>query len=490
MILIGVDTGGTFTDVVGYVPERRTLHSLKLSSTPDNPSGAILAGLEGILARLGADVAAVGGLAHGTTVATNATLEGTWAHTALVTTRGFRDVLEIGRQNRPTLYDFDASRPAPVVPRDRRFEVTERLDATGAVVHPLDEADVEAVIARLREARVESVAVVFLFSYLNPDHERRAADALEAALGVPVIPSHEASPEFREYERTSTTVLNAALVPELRRYLSALQDQTRARGISVPWRVMQSNGGVTGVEGAARLPVSLLLSGPAGGVEGARHVGEQVGERDLVTLDMGGTSCDVALILDGRPRLTRQSRIEDRPLNLSAIDIHTVGAGGGSVAWIDAGGALRVGPQSAGAQPGPACYGRGGREPTVTDAQLVLGRFPAGRPLGDIARLDVEAARRALHDVVAGPLGLSLEQAALGVFTVTEANMERAIRLISVERGHDPRRFALLAFGGAGPLHAGALARRLDIGTTKLCVIGARPADRRVGTAWRSGGSP
>jgi N-methylhydantoinase A len=465
MLRIGIDIGGTFTDVVAFDPQTGRLETLKVSSTPHKPAEAVIQGLQAILTRTGRQPKDVTRLVHGTTVATNAVLEGKWAKTALVTTEGFRDVLEIGRQNRPELYNFFTQRPEPLVPRRWRFEVPERLDYRGRVLRPLDERAVEEIAKRLEREGIESVAVVFLFSYLNPEHERRAREVLKRNFPGPIVLSCETLPEFREYERTSTTVLNAALVPLLNRYLQGLEEGAKQLGIQREWRILQSNGGITGAQQARRMPVTLLLSGPAGGVAGARFLGELASFRNVITLDMGGTSCDVSLIQEGQPRLSSEGEVAGRPLRVPMVDIQTIGAGGGSIAWIDSGGALRVGPQSAGADPGPVCYGRGGTEPTVTDAHLVLGRLNSERPLGDIPRLDIEAARRVLSKKIAKPLGMSLEEAALGILTVAEANMERAIRVLTVERGHDPREFALLAFGGAGPLHAGRLAERLQIPT-------------------------
>lgn len=460
---IGVDTGGTFTDIVAFDQASGLLDIHKVSSTPDNPAQAVLDGVCHMLDKHRCPPTDVEALVHGTTVATNAVLTGSWAKTALVTTEGFRDVLEIGRQTRPDLYDFFAQKPEPLIPRSLRFEVPERLDYAGRVVRPLDEDAVRKLAQTLAQANVQSVAVVLLFAYLNPQHEQRVREILSQTLELPIVLSSETLPEFREYERTSTTALNAALLPVLDRYLRALEEETKALGIQARWRIMQSNAGIASASFARRMPVTLLLSGPAGGVEGARFVGTQTGNQNLITLDMGGTSCDVALIHQGRAQLSSEGQIAGRPVRVPMVEMHTIGAGGGSIAWIDAGGALRVGPQSAGAAPGPVCYGRGGTSPTVTDAQLVLGRFNPQEPLGDIPALDLEAARQAIEEHIATPLKLSLEGAAAGILAVADAHMEQAIRLISIERGHDPRRFGLLGFGGAGPLHACALAQRLNI---------------------------
>ncbi len=457
---IGIDIGGTFVDVV--ISDETGMWLAKEPSTPGDPAKGVLRALDRLVADRSIDPAATCGIVHGCTVATNALLEGKWARTALLTTRGFRDVLEIGRQNRPSLYDLHAVRPPAIVPRDLRFEVAERVNSAGDVDVPLDLTDLRAVAARIRQCDVEAVAVVFLFSYLRPDHEIVARRFLEDALGVPVVASSDVLPEIREYERTSTTVLSAALRPVIGAYLAALESGATERGFPRGWRVMQSSGAVTTAEHAQDQPASLLLSGPAGGVQGARAVGASIGERNLITMDMGGTSCDVALISDGEIERTQRGVVGGHPVALPMVSVHTIGAGGGSVAWVDAGGALRVGPQSMGAHPGPACYGRGGRA-TVTDAHLVLGHLASDLALGGLPELDVGAARRAIEGEVGRPLGLSVERAALGVLEVADAAMERAIRVVTVERGRDPRDYALLAFGGAGPLHGASIARRLGL---------------------------
>ena len=462
---IGIDIGGTFTDIVIFDPRTGQLNSLKVSSTPQKLEEGVITGLKEIFMRLKLRADEVTQLVHGTTVATNAILEGKWAKTALITTEGFRDVLEIGRQNRPELYNFFTERPKPIVSRDLRFEIPERLDHQGRVIKPLDEQRIGQIAAELACQGVESIAVVFLFSYLNPTHERRIKEILSAHLKIPVLLSCEVLPEFREYERTSTTVMSAALVPVVSKYLQKLDEATQQLRLKREWRIMQSNAGIVGSKIAQVNPITLVLSGPAGGVEGARFIGELTGFKNLITMDMGGTSCDISLITDGKPLITTEGEIAKRPLRLPMLDIHTIGAGGGSIAWIDSGGALRVGPQSAGAEPGPACYSRGGTQPTVTDAQLVLGRLDPNSPLGDIPKLDLQAAKAAIYEKIARPLEMALEEAAWGILEVADANMERAVRVITVERGRDPRDFALLAFGGAGPLHAGRLAERLKIKT-------------------------
>ncbi|MCC6168046.1 MAG: hydantoinase/oxoprolinase family protein [Caldilineaceae bacterium] len=452
--LVGVDVGGTFTDFVLLDGDGLRVH--KAPTTPDDQSRAILDGL----AALGVTQAEI---VHGMTVATNALLERRGARTALITTAGFADVLVIGRQNRPHLYRLSQTRPAPLVADAWRLEVPERLDANGDVLEALDEAAVAALGEKLAASDIESLALALLFAFRNPVHEERAAAILAAACpDLPISLSSAILPEYREVERTATTVINAYVQPLVGRYLARLARALAGSRV----RILQSNGGAIGLDQAAAQPVRLVLSGPAGGVVGAFAVARQAlddAAPPIITLDMGGTSTDVALCPGAIPA-SAESAIGDLPLRLPVIDIHTVGAGGGSIAAVDAGGGLRVGPASAGALPGPACYGRGGTEPTVTDANLVLGRldpqgFLGGR--GDL-QLDVAAAR-AVMARLGDRLGLSPEAAALGVVRIANATMERALRRVSVERGYDPRRFCLLPFGGAGPLHACDLAAALEI---------------------------
>jgi len=456
---VGVDVGGTFTDVV--VARDGGVRTYKVPSTPDAPEEGVLDGLEAAVAdRL--DPAGVEFFAHGTTVATNALLERTWAEAGLVTTEGFRDALEIGRQTRPSLYDVDAEKPDPVVPRDRRFEVSGRLDERGRELEPLAEDAVRSVAEELREQRVDSVAVSLLFAFENPDHERRVARTLREELDVPVSRSSEVLPEIREYERTLATAVNAALAPVMEGYVGALESGLAEAGVPTDLKIMASNGGTISARAARDRPVDTLLSGPAAGVQGAAHVAGAAGLDNIVTLDMGGTSCDVAIVRDGEPTISTEQAVGDYPVSVPMVDVHTIGAGGGSIAWVDAGDALRVGPRSAGAEPGPICYGRGGTRPTVTDAHLLLGRIDPGVFFaGDDP--PVGAVREGVEEAVAGPLGMGVEAAAQGILDVANANMERALRVVSVERGHDPREFGLVAYGGAGPLHACRLAEELDI---------------------------
>ncbi|MEX2159593.1 MAG: hydantoinase/oxoprolinase family protein [Dehalococcoidia bacterium] len=447
--ILGVDVGGTFTDFVLW--QDGVLSVYKRPSTPDDPSRGVLEGL----AEAGWQVEEV---VHGSTVATNAVLERRGAKTALITTRGFRDVLEIGRQTRPELYDLEPSRPPPLVPAELRLEARERVDHKGRVLEPLVAAGVEALLDKLVRRRVESLAVCFLFSFLHPAHERMVRDAARRR-GLPCSASFEVLPEHREYERTSTTVLNAYVAPVMERYLSRLADGLRARGTK-RLRVMQSNGGSANARASGSMAVRTVLSGPAGGVAGAFRVARESGIERIITFDMGGTSTDVCLC-DGSIPFTTESTVGGLPLRIPTVDVHTVGAGGGSIASIDAGGALRVGPESAGADPGPACYGNGD-QPTVTDAHVVLGRLLPDRFLGGRMTLDAKAAHRALRPV-ARAFGGDVVEAAAAVLRVANVSMEAALRVASVERGHDPRRFVLVAFGGAGPLHACELADALSV---------------------------
>jgi N-methylhydantoinase A len=457
---IGVDTGGTFTDVVVAGPGG--VSAFKVPSTPDDPSRAILAGLD---AALGAcDARARVEVVHGTTVGTNALLERTGAKIAFVATAGFEDLLAIGRQARPELYNLSVTRPEPLVPRERCFGLEERVDSNGAVVRVPGEQALDALARAVAASGAESVAVCLLFSFANPAHERAIEERL-AGLGLAVSASHRILPEYREYERAATTAVNAYLAPRMRGYIDRLSSVAGGRGVSV-LRVMQSSGGSISAATAAREPVRTILSGPAGGVVAASHLSRLASLGDLITFDMGGTSTDVALVAGGEARVTSEASVAGLPIAVPVIDIHTVGAGGGSIARVDAGGALRVGPESAGADPGPACYGRGTR-PTVTDANVVLGRLGAGL-LGGRMALDVGRARAAIEELAAAigraaGSSVSAEEAALGVARVAAANMERALRVVSIERGYDPREAALLSFGGAGGLHACPLAESLGI---------------------------
>jgi len=443
--IVAVDTGGTFTDVLLW--EKGTLKALKVPSTPADPSEAVLQGLREMLGpgdRFD--------LLHGSTVATNALLERSGARVALVTNAGFEDVIEIGRQNRPQLYALVGHRPTPLVAREDRIGVVGRISAEGTEVEPLDEAALRALEDQV--AGAESLAVVLLHSYANPDHEERVARALEGS-GIPLSVSSRLLPEFREFERASTTVVNAYVGPLMNGYLSRLDAESGADNL----RIMGSNGGSLSVARAKAEPVHTILSGPAGGVVGALEWAARVGNDRIITFDMGGTSTDVSLC-PGVTLHTKEYQIDGQPVAIPVIDIHTVGAGGGSLARVDAGGALRVGPQSAGAEPGPICYGRGGTQVTVTDAHVWLGRIPTDGFLGGADHLHRDAIAEAMTELAAA-LGTTCEEAAQGVLDVADSAMERALRVISVERGFDPSEFVLVAFGGAGGLHCAELADRI-----------------------------
>jgi N-methylhydantoinase A len=458
-LLLGVDVGGTFTDAVLFDGE--TVHTAKLPSTPEDQSVGVIEAVGEVLDRAGAEAAAVESFAHGMTVGTNALLEQRGARTALIATRGFSDLLEIGRQERPELYRLCAPKPAPLVEPELRFEAAERTGPEGEV-EPLAEGEPERLAELVRESGAESVALCLLFSYLDPAHERAIAGRLREQLpGVHVSASHEILPRFREYERCSTTAIDAYLSPLLGRYLRRLGESAAAAGLPQPL-VMQSSGGVAAAGEAARAGAWSVLSGPAGGAVGASLLARASGDGNALGLDMGGTSCDVCVVEEGVVRRTDSRRIGGRTIQLPMVDVHTVGAGGGSVGWRDAGGALRVGPRSAGARPGPACYGRGGTEPTVTDANLLLGRLAADSTLAGGVALDSEAAAEAVG-ALAAALGMDELETAEGIVRVANQEMVRALRVVTVERGLDPRRFALLPFGGAGPMHAAAIAAELGI---------------------------
>jgi N-methylhydantoinase A/oxoprolinase/acetone carboxylase beta subunit len=486
-MLLGVDVGGTFTDAA--LVEGGRVHTAKTPTTPEDQSRGVLAAIDAVLRRAGADAGAVTGLRHGMTVATNALLEGRVARTVLCATEGFVDLVELGRQDRPHLYDLSRARVAPLVPPERRVAVPERAGPDGPEreLTPGAAGRVAAAVAALEP---EAVAVVLLHADRHPEHERLLGDALRAALGedVHVSLSHEAVGTFREYERAATTEVDAAVSPLVGRYLRRLAARCADAGLPRP-QVLQSSGGVCDLDEAARRGATTVLSGPAGGAAAAAIVSRTTGEPDLLCFDMGGTSCDVLVVTDGRVRETGGGSIGGRPVALPTIDIHTVGAGGGSIAWADPGGALRVGPRSAGAVPGPAAYGNGGSEPTVTDAHVVLGTLDPDEPLaGDVA-LDVDAARSAV-DRLAAATGLDREACARGILRVADAEMSRALRVMTVERGVDPRGFALLAYGGAGGLHAAGLAARLGIRRVLvpraggvLSALGLAAAERRSDTA-------
>jgi N-methylhydantoinase A len=473
---VGVDIGGTFTDLVLLAEDGRLVRR-KLLTTPADYGQAVVAGTGGLLEELGLPPDRLGELVHGTTVATNAVLERRGARTGLLTTEGFRDVLELRRIRSPELYDLFYQKPPPIVPRRHRLEVRGRLDRHGRETTPLDLAGAERALARLAADGIESVAICLINAYVNPAHERAISQLarqrfpdLELSLSSSVLP------EIREYERTSTTVINAFLMPVIRRYLQDLLDQLGRVGISAPLLIMQSNGGIMPAPAAQERPIHIIESGPAAGVIASAFLARKLGLPDVLTFDMGGTTAKASIIEDGQLSQTpeyevgggisltsRLIRGGGYALRVPVIDIAEVGAGGGSIVWIDPGGSLQIGPQSAGAVPGPVCYGRGGSQPTVSDANLALGYLNPDFLVGGELRLEAEAARRALRDQVAGPLGLSLEAAAYGVHLVANSNMIRAVRAVSSQRGRDPRGFTLFAFGGSGPVHAVELARSLDM---------------------------
>lgn len=451
--IIGVDVGGTFTDFFAYDEKAGTSRFWKRPSTPSNPAEAIIDGLLELSKVHGVPLAEVSRLCHGSTVATNALIQRTGADVTLVTTEGFRDVLEIARQTRPSINDMQLDQPEPLVPRERRLEVKERVLSDGDVLVPVDCTGVRNVVEAIKASGTPAAAVCFLFSYLRPDHEQEVGRALREALpGVSVSLSSEVQPEFREFERFTTTVVNAYLQPKLEHYISTLLDQVSQVLPNALVGINQSSGGLMSLDTARSFPVRMALSGPAAGIVGAVEISKESDRPNVITIDIGGTSADVALIRDHAVELSHGRDVDGFPIRLPMIDITTVGAGGGSIAWFDADGFFKVGPQSAGAVPGPACYKRGGTLPTVSDANLVLGRL-SGALLNGSMTLDRDLAIQAIR-TVAEPMGKTIEETALGILEIMTVNMVRAIRTLSVERGHDPRDFSLMPFGGAGALHA------------------------------------
>lgn len=484
---IAVDIGGTFTDISLLDRASGQVWRAKTPSVPSDPSEAFLNGIRLALTDAGAPASALGQVLHGTTVATNMILEDKGARTALVTTRGFRHVLAIGRQDIPrkaNLYTW--VKPQRPVPASRIVEIDERIAAGGDVLTALDEASVVTAARAIRDMDVEAVGICLLHAFANPDHERRTAEILKAELpGIAVTISTDVLPVVREYERSLTTVLNATVMPGVTTYVGRLEQRLDDEKVSAPLLLMQSNGGVAGAAAIRQAPALTALSGPAAGVVGARAIAAACGIGDLITVDIGGTSADICLIKDGRIGLTQHGKVGEWPLPLPMVDMVTIGAGGGSIAAV-IDGTLTVGPRSAGARPGPAAYGNGGQDATVTDAHVVLGHLPS-KLLGGRMGLDVEAARRAVQDRVATPLGLSLEQAARGILAIVDNHMVGAVRVVSVERGHDPRQFTLVPFGGAGPLHGCALADLLGISSVMippapgvLCADGLLAADLKA----------
>jgi N-methylhydantoinase A len=478
-VRIAVDIGGTFTDATVVDEQTGRVAIAKTLTTPADPSEGFMHAVERALAEAKVEAPQVGFVVHATTVATNAIIEGKVARSGFVTTEGFRDLLEIARQVRPSLYDTQFEKPKPLVPRDRAVGVRERLGPAGEVLVPLDEGSARAAAALLKREGVESVAVCLLHSYVNGDHERRIGAILAEELpGVPISLSAEVAPEFREYLRASTTVINAVIRPVVERYLERIERRLVNAGIEAKLLVMQSSGGVFSSEAAARRPVFMVESGPAAGVIAAAYLGSTIDRPDILSFDMGGTTAKVGLIQGGKPSVTKDYQVGGHasagigglslsgyPVRTPVVDLVEIGAGGGSIAWVDSGGLLRVGPQSAGADPGPVCYRGGGVEPTVTDANVVLGRLNPDYFLGGEISLDVEGARRAIDERCAKPLGLDVVEAAHGIVEIANAAMVNALHLISVQRGYDPRDFLLVGFGGAGPVHANALARDAEIPT-------------------------
>jgi N-methylhydantoinase A len=468
-IRVAVDIGGTFTDFVAFNIEDATSRVGKVVSTPENPAQAVIAGLE----QMDIDLSKVEFLVHGTTVGLNAVVEGKGDPVALVTTRGFRDILEIGLMDKPDMYNIFYEKPRPLVPRRHRFEVAERVDGFGNVLQSVDEADVGAVASQIRDAEINSIAVCTINAYANPENEVRIAELLRDELpGAFITVSHEIVNQWREFERTSTTVLNAYVLSVFRDYLEALSASLFERGLATPVHIMQSNGGVMTAEEAARRPIRTLLSGPVGGAVGGVVIGNLASELggfsaiNLVTADMGGTSFDAAVIVGGQVETETQTKVAGRPVLTPSVRVNAIGAGGGSIARVEGSNALRVGPDSAGAIPGPVCYGLGGVEPTVTDANLVLGRIDPQGVLGGEITLDPDAARRAIIARIAEPLGIDVHRAAEGILRVINSKMALAIRELTVAQGLDPRDFALVAFGGAGPMHAAEIA--LEIGINEV----------------------
>ncbi len=485
--VLGVDVGGTFTDLALVRQSDGQAFFHKTSSTPEDPSLAVASGILELLDREGVAPGDVAYFGHGTTVATNAVLTGRMARTGLITTEGFRDVLEIRRQRQPHNYDIRMDKPLPPVPRHRRREMRERVFVSGEPAIEPDLTELDSTLADFRREGVEAIAVCFLHSYLKPEHEALVATELRKRFPeVFACASHEVMAEFREYERVSTTVLNASLGPVMSRYLNRIEAHASEMGLMAP-KILQSNGGVASPREAGAKAVRTLASGPAAGVIGAAHLAMKAGVPDIVTFDVGGTSTDVCLIENGQPLIAKQREFNGYPIRFPMVDVHSVGAGGGSIAWVDDGGFLHVGPQSAGADPGPACYDLGGTSPTVTDANVVLGRLHQEALLGGRMPIRADLARQAIGDTIATPLGMSLEDAAEGVLTILNENLIQAIRVISVERGYDPRNFTLVAFGGAGPLLASPLARELGIPNVMvpgspglLCAQGLLVADVRT----------
>ena len=461
---LGVDVGGTFTDLSIYDDTTGLLNIYKTPSTPENQSKAVKQGVLNLIDNMKIDPVSIEFFIHGTTVATNTLLERDGAKTALIVTRGFRDVLEIGRQERPDLYNWKIKRAAPLVPRNLRFEITERISYQGKVLSQINLDELDGILSLIRKHEIKSLSVCLLHSYANPKHEEIIGNYFKNHLPeLTIALSNNILPEFKEYERMSTTTINSYVAPRMERYLKDLNKAVSEIGIKSDLHIMQSNGGTTTASEAIARPVHTILSGPAAGVVGGVSIANDAGEENSISIDMGGTSFNISLCYKGEIKRSQESEISRLPIKVPMIDIHTLGAGGGSIAWIDPGGALRVGPSSAGANPGPACYEKGGEEPTVTDANLVLGRLSSSTRLAGEVGLDINKSIQAIETKLAKPLGLTVDQVAVGIIKVINASMIKGIRVVSVAKGYDPRDFALIAFGGAGPLHAAELAGELDI---------------------------
>ena len=467
-LLLGIDVGGTFTDVVVQDGRNRQILVDKVPSTPSDQSMGVINAISRLREVHGLNLKDLRCFAHGSTVATNALLEFKFPRIALIVTKGFGDVLEIGDQTRSNLFDLAFVKPPPLVPRKLVFEVDERIDRKGEVVSPLSNREIERIIQLISESEVEACAINLLFSFLNPEHEQCFIEAFQTMLPkLTLAASHQVVPEIGEYSRASTTSICAAVQPMVARYVAGITRGMKKEGVDCPLYIMQSGGGVMSAKEASQNAHRMLLSGPAAGVLGASRLAEVTSYKNQITFDMGGTSTDICLIHQGRPNIAHENKFDGRPLRVPQIDIHTIGSGGGSIARI-ASGLLQVGPKSAEAIPGPACYGRGGIQPTVTDAQVVLGRIDPDRFLGGEMKLDFQAAYNAIMNEVAKPLGLSLEEAALGILQITDAQMARGLRVVSVNRGYDPRKFTLVAYGGAGPMHASNVGHMVEVGTVLI----------------------
>ncbi len=461
---LGIDVGGTFTDLALFDEKQGTLNVFKIASTLHDPSEAILSGIKKILKRFSIRPRELSYLGHGTTVATNSVIENRGAKTGLITTKGFRDLLEIARQKRPSLYDYFADKPPDLVPRTLRKEITERVSARGEVIVQLDTRELKKIISEFKKNGVEAVAVCLIHSYLYPEHEKKCAEFAGTALPHAFIcASCDVLPEFREYERMSTTTMNASLGPVIARYLERFSEEVKKMGIKTRPYITQSSGGIMSIETVQKLPIRTIFSGPSAGVTGACFIASKSGCNNIITFDMGGTSCDVSLVKNGKPLVSTERTVGGHPVKTPMIDIHTIGAGGGSIAWIDEGGLCKVGPRSAGASPGPVAYGKGGDDVTVTDANLVLQRLNPHHLLGGDMKIDARSAYQAIEVKIASVLKMDVIKAAEGIIRIVNANMERAIQVVSVEQGFDPRDFVLMSFGGAGPLHSGEISKELGI---------------------------